>query len=69
MLNEHLDRVLTESRAIFNKVRLSIKIPAIHWWYMTGSHCAEATAGFNNFVDYDGYRDIINILTLSVCCI
>jgi len=60
-LNQHADRVLKAARQVFTGVHLSAKIAGIHWWYMTGCHCAESTAGFNNFYDYDGYRDMLTV--------
>ena len=69
-LNDHTGRVLKVARQTFPSVRLSTKIAGIHWWYMTSSHCAETTAGFNNFYDYDGYRDLISVFkqyNVQVC--
>ena len=60
-LNSHCDKVLKAARSVFTNVHLSAKIAGIHWWYMTGCHCAESTAGFNNFYDYDGYRDMLSV--------
>ena len=69
-MNQHGGRVLKIARATFPSTRLSTKIAGIHWWYMTSSHCAETTAGFNNFIDYDGYRDLITVFKqydIQVC--
>jgi beta-amylase len=60
-LINHGDAVLKAARSIFGKTSLSGKIAGIHWWYDTTSHCAETTAGFNNFPFYDGYRDILRM--------
>jgi len=60
-LNQHADRVIRAARQVFPNMHLSAKIAGIHWWYMTGCHCAESTAGFNNFLDYDGYRDLLTV--------
>lgn len=59
MLNTHTGAVLSLARKVFTKAKLSTKIAGIHWWYMVSCHCAETTAGFNNFIFYDGYRDLI----------
>jgi beta-amylase len=45
--------------AFGSDVRLSAKIPGIHWWYMSSCHCAESTAGLLNYWNHDGYRDIL----------
>ncbi|KAI5491185.1 beta-amylase [Trichomonas vaginalis G3] len=69
-LNAHSDKVLSIAREIFPTTHLSAKIAGIHWWYMTSCHCAEATAGFNNFYDYDGYRDMMTVFkkhNVDVC--
>jgi beta-amylase len=56
----HERRVLAAARAVFgNEIRLSGKIPGIHWWYLVACHCAENAAGLRNAWDYDGYRDIL----------
>jgi beta-amylase len=59
VLNTHTGNVLGLARKVFTSTRLSTKIAGIHWWYMYSCHCAETTAGFNNFINYDGYRDLI----------
>lgn len=62
ILHEHCDKVLKAAREVFPaSVAISAKIAGIHWWYMTGCHCAENTAGYRNFYEYDGYRDIVSI--------
>ncbi|EAY20846.1 Glycosyl hydrolase family 14 protein [Trichomonas vaginalis G3] len=69
-LNNHGDRVLNIARELFPRTHLSAKISGIHWWYMEPSHCAETTAGFNNFDDYDGYRDTLSVFkkyNVDVC--
>ncbi|KAH0793808.1 putative beta-amylase [Histomonas meleagridis] len=59
-LIDHGSLVLNEARTVFPSTKLSCKIAGIHWWYMYSCHCAEVTAGFNNFLFYDGYRDILS---------
>jgi len=59
-LNTHTGAVLKLARSVFGSLKLSTKIAGIHWWYMNSCHCAETTAGFNNFIFYDGYRDLIS---------
>lgn len=34
----------------------------MHWWYKTGSHAAELTAGFYNSSNRDGYAAIVAML-------
>lgn len=34
----------------------------MHWWYKTGSHAAELTAGFYNSSNRDGYAAIMTML-------
>lgn len=58
-LIDHGTKVFKQARAVFSSTKLSAKIAGIHWWYMSSCHCAEVTAGFNNFLFYDGYRDIL----------
>ena len=60
VLNTHTGDVLKLARNVFSSIKLSTKIAGIHWWYMYSCHCAETTAGFNNFIFYDGYRDLIS---------
>jgi len=60
-LVDHGDAVLKAARAAFGNAHISGKVAGIHWWYDTSSHCAETTAGFNNFYFYDGYRDILKM--------
>ena len=60
-LIDHGSLVLSAARSIFTTAKLSCKIAGIHWWYMYSCHCAEVTAGFNNFLFYDGYRDILSM--------
>jgi beta-amylase len=56
----HANDVMKCARQAFgSSIRLSGKIPGIHWWYTTGCHCAEVTAGLRNFRFHDGYRDIL----------
>lgn len=66
-LNEHSDRVLGAARDVFKTAKLSTKISGIHWWYLATMHCAETTGGYNNFIDYDGYRDLISIFKKHDC--
>ena len=58
-LIDHGSAIFKQARKVFPSTKLSSKIAGIHWWYMTSCHCAEVTAGFNNFIFYDGYRDIL----------
>ncbi|OHT10032.1 glycosyl hydrolase [Tritrichomonas foetus] len=58
-LIDHGGRVMNVAREVFPSTKLSAKIAGLHWWYMNYCHCAETTAGFNNFIFYDGYRDIL----------
>lgn len=70
LLLDHARSVLSESRKIFPNSLLSAKIAGIHWWYLDDSHCAETTAGFNNFLLHDGYRDILTVFrrySVDVC--
>jgi len=60
-LIDHGDKILKAARSAFGTAHISGKIAGIHWWYDTTSHCAETTAGFNNFIFYDGYRDILKM--------
>jgi beta-amylase len=58
----HADRVLSAIRNVFgNEVKLSGKIPGLHWWYLNDCHCTENAAGLRNAWDYDGYRDILTV--------
>jgi beta-amylase len=56
-------RLVTKAarEAFGNDVRLSAKVAGIHWWYTNACHCAETTAGFLNYADVDGYRDILQM--------
>ena len=60
-LVSHGRSILTNARSVFGSTPISGKVAGIHWWYDTSSHCAETTAGFNNFYFYDGYRDILEM--------
>ena len=66
-MNEHASRVMKVFREIYPTAKFSSKIAGLHWWYMTSSHCAETTAGFNNFYNYDGYRDMITVFKEFNC--
>ena len=58
-LCEHAASVLKIARDIFGGLKLSGKVPGIHWWCMHPSHCAEATAGLYNFsARSSGYAEI-----------
>lgn len=69
-LLNHAVNVLAQAREIFSRELLSSKIAGIHWWYLDDSHCAETTAGLNNFLLHDGYRDILTVFQkykIDVC--
>lgn len=44
-------------------VQLSIKLAGVHWWYKTGSHAAELTAGYYNTQKRDGYARVFEVLS------
>ena len=58
-LCDHAAEILKSARDVFGGLRLSGKIPGIHWWSMHSSHCAEATAGLYNYSSSSsGYAEI-----------
>jgi len=61
ILVDHGSAVLSRARKVFGTTRLSAKIAGLHWWYNTPAHCIETTGGFYNYLDYDGYRDILKV--------
>ena len=64
LLCEHAEHVCTISNVVFRntKVKLSAKIPGVHWWYQSRSHAAELTAGYYNTSERNGYDDVIGTL-------
>lgn len=55
-LQAHAARVLSAASTIFpGSVRLSAKVPGVHWWYFHPSHAAELTAGLLNTNGQDAY--------------
>ncbi|XP_076941718.1 beta-amylase 2, chloroplastic-like [Bidens hawaiensis] len=62
-LIDHADRVLAMAKMAFSEdTPIAVKLSGIHWWYKSGSHAAELTAGFYNTVDRDGYAPIASML-------
>jgi len=59
-LIQHGDAILSEAYSIFNPQGVSIaaKISGIHWWYNSGSHAAENTAGYFNTDNNNAYLEI-----------
>ncbi|KAH8948977.1 hypothetical protein BDL97_10G006000 [Sphagnum fallax] len=57
-LIEHGDSVLKMANLALKDVKISAKVPGIHWWYRTESHAAEATAGFFTADSRCGYKSI-----------
>ncbi|GMH00520.1 hypothetical protein Nepgr_002359 [Nepenthes gracilis] len=62
VLIEHGDRVLSLAKLAFEGTCIAAKLPGIHWWYKTGSHAAELTAGFYNPCNRDGYAAVMSML-------
>eukprot|EP00048_Salpingoeca_helianthica_P010065 m.143837 g.143837 ORF g.143837 m.143837 type:complete len:483 (-) comp14996_c0_seq6:192-1640(-) len=58
-LKQHGVRVLSRAADIFPKsIKVSAKVPGIHWWYKHPSHAAELTAGLYNTNNRDAYADL-----------
>ncbi|CAN0884095.1 Beta-amylase 7 [Linum grandiflorum] len=62
VLVDHGDLVLSLSKLAFEGTCITAKLPSIHWWYKTGSHAAELTAGIYNSCNRDGYTAITAML-------
>ncbi|KAJ8631893.1 hypothetical protein MRB53_025229 [Persea americana] len=61
-LADHADNVLSLASLAFEDTQITVKIPAVYWWYKTSSHAAELTAGYYNPTNQDGYSPVFNIL-------
>ncbi|MFS7991451.1 putative beta-amylase [Helianthus anomalus] len=50
MLLDHGDRILSSATSIFENrgVKISVKVPGIHWHYGTWSHAPELIAHYYN---------------------
>ncbi|KAK7358495.1 hypothetical protein VNO77_00423 [Canavalia gladiata] len=73
MLLLHGERICREAETVFRgtEVRISAKLAAIHWHYVTQSHPSELTAGYYNTFNRDGYLPIARMLSkygFSMCC-
>ncbi|XP_058203255.1 inactive beta-amylase 9 [Rhododendron vialii] len=68
-LTSHLDRLLSLTSSTFSDypVKISGKVPLMHWWYKTRSHPSELTAGFYNTVNRDGYDEVVEIFAKNSC--
>merc|ERR1711977_184824 len=44
------------------EVKVGIKLAGVHWWYKSGSHAGELTAGYYNTRQRNGYRSIMKML-------
>lgn len=64
VLLRHGDRILEAASEIFEgcPIKLAAKVAGIHWWYKSGNHAAELTAGYYNLTERDGYRPIARML-------
>lgn len=64
-LLEHGERVLSQVRSVLSakqtKVELAVKISGIHWWHLSKSKAAEATAGYMRG-EGSAYGDIAALL-------
>ncbi|XP_019155932.1 PREDICTED: beta-amylase 8-like [Ipomoea nil] len=61
-LIDHADIILSAATKAFDETPLVVKIPGIHWWYLTSSHAAELTAGYYNTSNRDGYSPLFEVL-------
>lgn len=61
-LTDHADNVLSLASLAFEDTQITVKIPAVYWWYKTSSHAAELTAGYYNPTNQDGYSPVFDIL-------
>lgn len=52
----------TKSIRTLDEVKMGIKIAGVHWWYKSGSHAGELTAGYYNTRHRNGYRPIMKML-------
>ena len=43
-------------------MKVGIKLAGVHWWYKSGSHAGELTAGYYNTRQRNGYRSIMKML-------
>ncbi|KAK7251454.1 hypothetical protein RIF29_34668 [Crotalaria pallida] len=73
MLLLHGERICREAETIFRgtEVRISAKLAAIHWHYVSQSHPSELTAGYYNTSNRDGYLPIARMFSkygFSICC-
>ncbi|KAK1430828.1 hypothetical protein QVD17_13865 [Tagetes erecta] len=68
-LVSHADRMLSLAAASFrdSTVKVSGKLPLIPSWYRSCSRPAEATAGFYNTVNRNGYEEIAKIFCKNSC--
>ncbi|KAJ9537246.1 hypothetical protein OSB04_029979 [Centaurea solstitialis] len=68
-LTFHADKILSLAASTFSEtpVTVSGKLPLIHSWYKSRSHPAEATAGFYNTINRDGYEEIAKIFSKNSC--
>lgn len=68
-LVSHADRMLLLAAECFrdSTVKVSGKLPLIPSWYRSRSHPAEATAGFYNTINRNGYDEIAKIFCKNSC--
>ncbi|KAH1234612.1 Beta-amylase 8 [Glycine max] len=61
-LIDHADNVLSLATLAFEETKITVKVPAVYWWYKTPSHAAELTAGYHNPTNQDGYSPVFEVL-------
>lgn len=64
MMVAHGERVAHSANSAFEglSVKLSAKLPGIHWWHDTTSRAAELTAGYYNSEGHSGYEPVMRML-------